>query len=253
MAAACVFADLIQFGAGDLRGASKAQKRMLFAGLGAGSLPSFVGHFWPECSLDVVEIDMEVIRCTKHFFNLPLGSNVTVHNRDMWDFVRGSPPGAYDVVFLDAFDSSGLPHRLQTREFLRMVRAVLSPGGIVVANHHNHDRKKLVQAFNDYEVVFAPDAAVLEFHVPDVVYQNTILVTVPTPTVSAAVAVTKGPFLFGRRSADELRRDLAACSVARGIPFDVYNLLQEAIEGRTIQTRHLYDAIPAIPAVPSTT
>lgn len=40
----------------------------------------------------------------------------------------------YDVVLIDAFDKDAIPEHLLTVEFLREVRAILAPAGVVASN-----------------------------------------------------------------------------------------------------------------------
>ena len=74
------------------------------------------------------------------------GGNVTVHTADAVKFVE-STTDRYDVILMDAFlrpssdtDATGVPSGLKTLEFLRRLKAVLAPGGVVAFNLNEHDR-----------------------------------------------------------------------------------------------------------------
>src|SRR5690606_10962067 len=61
----------------------------------------------------------------------------------------------YDMVMLDAFDVDYIPRHLMTLEFLRHVRAILAPGGIVVANTFTNSRLYASESAT-YAAVFGP-------------------------------------------------------------------------------------------------
>lgn len=108
-------------------------RRLLFVGLGGGAAPSRFLRDYPETLIDVVEIDPEVIRVAKEYFQLPQDERLRLHNADGRRFIQTSRD-AYDSVILDAYFSDAIPFHLTTKEFLEEVRARLAPGGIVTAN-----------------------------------------------------------------------------------------------------------------------
>jgi len=56
-----------------------------------------------------------------------------VHLGDGREFVEGAQR-AYDAIFLDAYGAISVPAHLTTLEFLRAVRRITAPGGVVIAN-----------------------------------------------------------------------------------------------------------------------
>ena len=81
----------------------------------------------------MVEIDPDVVDVARRFFQVEEGPGCRIHVGDGRVFVRRAAR-AYDWVMLDAFHSDTIPHHLTTVEFLKEVKGVLTPGGVVTAN-----------------------------------------------------------------------------------------------------------------------
>lgn len=108
-------------------------RRVLVVGLGGGSLPSFLRRHYPQATIDVVEIDPEVINVAKQFFEFREDREMHAHLADGRAFIE-AVRRPYDIVFLDAFGSDSVPEKLTTVEFLQAVRRAVAPGGVVVGN-----------------------------------------------------------------------------------------------------------------------
>src|SRR6266571_5304228 len=94
-------------------------RRILVVGLGGGSLPMFLRAHYPGATIDVAEIDPEVLRA---------------HVGDGRQFIERARQADYDVIFLDAFGAHDVPKQLTTQEFLQITRRALKPNGVVVSN-----------------------------------------------------------------------------------------------------------------------
>lgn len=117
-------------------------ERVLFIGLGGGSAPmKFLHDYSSLQTVDVVEIDPEVVKVARTYFALPEDPRLRVVTQDgrlfvqqaVEKIVRGQQP-PYDLVVIDAYSASTIPYHLTTREFLQVVRQVLGPDGVVVSN-----------------------------------------------------------------------------------------------------------------------
>lgn len=106
---------------------------MLFVGLGAGSLPSYVHRHFPSARIDIAELDGEVVEVAKRFFRFREDGRMKVCVSDGRSFLRDCR-GNYDVVFLDAYQVNDIPYHLSTLEFLRELRGRLSEGGVAASN-----------------------------------------------------------------------------------------------------------------------
>jgi len=108
-------------------------KRVLFIGLGGGTGPSQFRRLYPELTIDVAEIDPEVVRIAARFFRFKTDSQLKVDVRDGRMFLRRTR-NKYDMIVLDAYYADGVPFHLTTKEFMRLVWDRLTPGGILMAN-----------------------------------------------------------------------------------------------------------------------
>ncbi len=111
-------------------------KRVLMVGLGGGTLPRVIAHYFPDARVDSVELDPEVVKVARKYFLFREGNNARVFVRDgrvhIRSLARRRPK--YDVILLDAFRGGYIPYHLTTKEFLEECRSILAPGGVVVAN-----------------------------------------------------------------------------------------------------------------------
>ena len=119
-------------------------RRVLIVGLGGGAMVRFLTHFEPQAQIDAVEIDPAVVRLASPYLDVRSGGNVRVHTADAVAFVE-SVTDRYDLILMDAFlrpssdtDTTGVPTRLKTLEFLGRLKQTLTPGGVVAFNVNEH-------------------------------------------------------------------------------------------------------------------
>ena len=108
-------------------------KRILIIGLGGGSIPTFLRKHYPRMTIDVVDIDPDVVAVAKKFFGFREDATMHAYVDDGRRFIEACR-NPYDIIFLDAYGVDNVPYALTTREFLQAVRRALSPRGLVVAN-----------------------------------------------------------------------------------------------------------------------
>jgi spermidine synthase len=114
-----------------------APQRVLLLGLGGGRLQMVLHHYLEQVNLYTVELDPEVVEVARRFFAWEADERQHLTVKDGRDYLRGFPTEApYDVILLDAFQVSGIPAHLCTREFFTECRENLTPGGIVITNLH---------------------------------------------------------------------------------------------------------------------
>jgi spermidine synthase len=107
--------------------------RILIVGLGGGTMPMFLHHYYPNATIDVVDIDPDVVHVAKEYFGFREDANLHAHVGDGRKFVENVRE-PYDVVFLDAFGTRNVPPHLTTVEFLRAVKRSVKPNGVVIGN-----------------------------------------------------------------------------------------------------------------------
>lgn len=111
-------------------------KRVLMVGLGGGTLPRVISHYFPGARVDSVELDPEVLKVARKYFLFRDGGNLKVYIRDGRVHIKSlvRRKAKYDVILLDAFRGGYIPYHLTTKEFLEECRSILAPRGVVVAN-----------------------------------------------------------------------------------------------------------------------
>lgn len=108
-------------------------RKIGMVGLGGGSLAKFCYRFLPQASIEVAEIDTQVI-ALRHAFHIPDDDErLSVRHMDGADFVR-SADQRFDVLMVDGFDKGGQPPQLCSRHFYADCYASLAQEGIMVVN-----------------------------------------------------------------------------------------------------------------------
>jgi spermidine synthase len=117
-------------------------QRILVVGLGGGTIPNLLHAHLPDATIDVVEIDPDVLDIAKQYCGFSEDHRLHVYIEDGRDFIE-SHTSHYDIVILDSFDAESIPPHLTTLEFLEAVHRALSPVGIAVANVWNREHNRL--------------------------------------------------------------------------------------------------------------
>lgn len=117
-------------------------KSVLIIGLGGGTIPRALHELVPQARIDVVEIDPAVVKVARRYFDLGNDSALNVIEADGRVQVKKAlrEQKSYDLIMLDAFDHEYIPEHLLTQEFLKEVRALLAPGGVLAANTFSSSR-----------------------------------------------------------------------------------------------------------------
>jgi spermidine synthase len=108
-------------------------QRIMIVGLGGGTMPMFLRNYYPNATIDVVDIDPDIVHIAKEYFGFREDANMHAHVSDGRKFVE-AVRAPYDMIFLDAFGARNVPPHLTTVEFMRAVKRALKPGGVVVGN-----------------------------------------------------------------------------------------------------------------------
>jgi len=174
-------------------------QRILVIGLGGGTLPTAFNALFPQAAIDAVEIDPAVVAVAEQYFDFKPSPNLRVHTGDarVWTKRAGIKGQQYDIIILDAFNGEYIPEHLMTREYLAETRALLAPGGTLLANTfaisdlYDHESATYAEVFGDF----------INFRIPESANR---MIIVP-----------------GTRPSDELLRDRAQTLLPRLRPYDV--------------------------------
>jgi spermidine synthase len=110
----------------------RAPRRVAILGNAAGTTARAYGHFFPRTAVDAVELDGRLTEIGRRLFGLR-GPRLRLITADARPYLR-STPERYDAIFVDAYRQPYIPFYLATREFFRLARSRLVPGGVVVVN-----------------------------------------------------------------------------------------------------------------------
>jgi spermidine synthase len=107
----------------------------LFIGAGAFGMPEALSREFPQATVDVAEIDPEVIEVGRRFFKLDEHPRVRAHAGDARRFLHERHEQKWDMIFGDAYAGvRSIPAHLVTQEFFQLIADHLTPEGIFVMN-----------------------------------------------------------------------------------------------------------------------
>jgi spermidine synthase len=116
-------------------------------GNAAGSTARALGHYFPDTTVDAVEIDPELTKLGRRWFDLR-NARMRVHHEDARPYLRRTQ-SRYDAIMLDVYRQPYIPFYLVTREFFELVQDRLTPGGVVVVNAgHPEGQQELEQVLS---------------------------------------------------------------------------------------------------------
>jgi len=123
----------------------RAPRSVAILGNGAGTTVRAYGELYPGTEIDAVEIDGQLTELGRRWFGLRDRPGLRLHTDDARPFLRKSDR-RWEAIFVDAYRQPYIPFYLTTREFFRLVRERLAPGGVVVVNAgHPEDSTQLEQ------------------------------------------------------------------------------------------------------------
>jgi spermidine synthase len=112
-----------------------APQRILLIGLGGGRLQMVLHHYLESTTLYTVEIDPIVVEVAGRFFGIAPDERQQIIVKDGREYLRSMPAEApYDMILLDAYQASGIPFHLRTREFYAECYSALRTRGVVATN-----------------------------------------------------------------------------------------------------------------------
>jgi len=111
----------------------RAPRSIAILGNGAGTTVRAYGTLFPQTRIDAVEIDGQLTELGRRWFGLRDRPGLRLHTDDARPFLRRSDQ-RWEAIFVDAYRQPYIPFYLTTREFFRLARERLVPGGLVVVN-----------------------------------------------------------------------------------------------------------------------
>ncbi len=113
------------------RAAAGEETDVLILGMGSGTYATQLSRYFPELTVEGVEIDPKITKLAYEYFELPETTKVTTYDGRAY---LAAVDEAYDVIMVDAYQDITIPFQMSTVEFFTMVREHLAPGGVLVVN-----------------------------------------------------------------------------------------------------------------------
>ena len=111
----------------------QAPRRIAILGFAGGTTARAYAHYYPRTRVDGVEIDGELFDIAHRYFGLRSRPELREFAEDARPYLRRTGV-RYDAIFLDTYRQPYIPFYLTTKEFFRLVRDRLAPGGSVLIN-----------------------------------------------------------------------------------------------------------------------
>jgi spermidine synthase len=131
-------------------------KNILIIGMGIGVLPRALDHILKNASIDVVEIDYEIVDIAKKYFLFFPSEKVKIHIQDGFDYVMSLPnKQKYDLIVMDAFETICIPDIFLNQNFVSKLKNQLSENGLISVNtltecsKHNEELSLYMNVFED--------------------------------------------------------------------------------------------------------
>ncbi len=108
--------------------------RALHLGAAGCALPRALEARRPGSTQLAVELDEELARLVREWFDLPRAPRLRIRTGDARAVTAGLRDGAWEVVVRDVFAAGLVPAHVRTLEAVRQVHRVLAPGGLYLVN-----------------------------------------------------------------------------------------------------------------------
>ena len=108
-------------------------EKLLEVGFGGGRTAWYLHSHLPELEVTSVELDPEVIRMAKKYFDVEEAENFKIAEGDGRIFMLKTDE-TYDVILVDAYRGPFVPFHLLTREFYQLAKRRLAEGGVLAQN-----------------------------------------------------------------------------------------------------------------------
>lgn len=152
-------------------------KNMAIVGLAAGTLANQATAVYGQIPIDGFEIDPEIIRVGREFFNMNQPNLSAIPLDGRWGLKNSQT--RYDIIGVDAYRPPYIPWHLTTKEFFQEVHDHLTQEGVLVVNvGRSPTDRRLVDAIAGTIKEVFPSIYIMD--IPDTF--NTIIYATSQPT-----------------------------------------------------------------------
>jgi spermidine synthase len=107
-------------------------ERIAILGNAGGTVARAFGHYFPDTTVDAVEIDSELTELGRRYLGLR-NPRMHTYGEDARPWLRQAQ-GGYDAIMVDAYRQPYIPFYLTTREFFALTRERLGEDGVTIVN-----------------------------------------------------------------------------------------------------------------------
>ena len=115
--------------------AKKQDASLLVLGMGTGTFAQQTAEYFPNVSVEGVEIDESITDLAHEYFELSEEIPVTTYDGRAYLYADEKQ---YDVIMVDAYQDITIPFQMSSVEFFQLVKEHLKPGGVMVVNMNMH-------------------------------------------------------------------------------------------------------------------
>ncbi len=141
---------------------------VLVLGVAGGTVIHLLHALYPDAFVTGVDVDGRMIDIGKKYFGLGKMKKLTLIVSDAKEFVAlsAAKKKQWDMIVVDLFIGAAIPAFVGEEVFLRSLRGIMSPGGMVVINYLREREygtladllltklRKIFHSVKDYEVCF---------------------------------------------------------------------------------------------------
>jgi len=106
---------------------------ILVLGLGAGTIPSYLYHRFPNTKIYVIEILPELKEIASDYFSMPRNERLEIIIGDAYDYIMEAQI-QFDLIFMDVFGKNTIPKKFCTEKFYIGLSKLTSTAGYVAFN-----------------------------------------------------------------------------------------------------------------------
>lgn len=104
---------------------------VLILGMGTGTYATQLRHFFPNFTVEGVEIDEKITALAREYFSMPEDVKVTTYDGRAY---LKAVDKKYDVIMVDAYQDITIPFQMSSVEFFTLVKEHLTDNGVMVVN-----------------------------------------------------------------------------------------------------------------------
>lgn len=144
--------------------------KILILGLGGGTIPYQMRKIYGKgITIDVVEIDRDIISLSEKFLDEPIDANII--NQDALSYIKDTKK-RYDIIIMDIYVEDRIPPKFLNINFIKSCRLILKNKGIFAANfasstsnsvHYKSFKiriKKVFHSLYTVDLVFIPSNSI---------------------------------------------------------------------------------------------